>query len=99
MPKIRIHAVIEAIRTTPGGRIEFVRLFERRGAVWSDRLLVSRADLMRRLEQGQRVVTGHVKPLLGFAFEAGDAVRFQDGSLTAGAASGGKDLLPGVPSF
>ena len=66
MPKF--DGVIEAVRYK-GGRIELVRLYERRGPTFSDHVLLDRPALLARLRQGKRLVTGRRKPLLASTFD------------------------------
>ena len=47
--------VIEAVRYKDG-QIEVVRAFERRGATFSDRIMVARNELLERLKKGQKFV-------------------------------------------
>jgi hypothetical protein len=103
MPKTKFDGVIEAVRYTPGGKIEFVRLYERRGAAWSDHVLVGRQELVERIKKGKRFVTGRRQPSLGGVFETETAVRLagEGGSpvVVSEGASDGKDSLANVPVF
>jgi len=100
MPKVKIDAVIDAVRYDPGGRIEAVRLYDRRGPVWSDQMLVGRGELVERLEKGNRLVAGRRQSLLGGVFETGAAVWLEGGRVvTSGDTPAGKDSLAGVPVF
>ena len=47
--------VIEAVRLKPDGQVDCVRVFQRRGATYSDRILLSRQALLERLEHGKKV--------------------------------------------
>ena len=49
--------VIEAVRYK-GGKIDIVRAYERRGATFSDHVLLTRKTLIERVEQGKRFVIG-----------------------------------------
>lgn len=81
MPDKKADAVIEAVRYAPDGKIQFVRLYERRGSVWSDRLLVSRQALIERLQKGQKIFTGERKTYYGSMVEARQPVRLVSGYL------------------
>lgn len=101
MAREKIDGVIEAVRYGRNSRILWVRAFERRGAVWSDHLLLDRKTLLQRLQDGKRFVTGRRKPLLGGTFEIGQPVRVfgkagEELISSAGRTSGGDrlDLLP-----
>lgn len=65
----KIDGVIEAVRYTPEGPIEWVRFYERRDMAYSDVLILQREELLERLEAGQLFYTGKRKQYLGNAFE------------------------------
>ena len=69
----KIDGVIEAVRYK-NGQIVTVRAYERRGAAFSDRLLLDRKDLLERLKSGKKFVTGIRKELWAGTFEEGNAV-------------------------
>lgn len=66
--------VIEAVRYTDG-QIEEVRAFERRGAAYSDRVLISREKLLERLKDGKKFVVGQRKEFFAGTFETGKPVQ------------------------
>jgi hypothetical protein len=97
----RFDGVIVAARYR-GGKIDVVRAYERRGATFSDWVLLDRAALVDRLKNGKHFVTGERKEYLASTFEVGKPVNLvgPDGNavvttLTAGA----EDRLEGVPIF
>ncbi len=95
----KLDGVIEAVRYSPGGKIEVVRAYERHGVVWSDRVLLERHALSDLLRKGKRFVIGERKPYLGSVFITGLAVfQSQDNIVTEGQEST-RDLLDGVPVF
>lgn len=67
----KFDGVIEAVRYK-NGQIEVVRAFERRGATFSDHIMVSRNELLERLKNGQKFVIGKRKELLASTFELQD---------------------------
>lgn len=94
----RFDGVIETVRYAPDGQIEVARAYERRGAAFSDHVLIGRAALVERLKQGKKFVTGQRKPNLGGMFEigagvvlAGDVITTQPGA--------NHDFLDAVPVF
>jgi len=92
--------VIEAVRYAPDGQIEFVRAYERRGAAFSDHVLLTRPALLERLKAKKRFVTGQRRPLLAGTFDSRRAVNLvrregREFISTREAASG--DELEGVP--
>ena len=66
--------VIEAVRYK-NGQIVLVRAFERRGAAFSDRVLIERKELLERLKDGKKFILGSRKPLMAGTFEEGKPVK------------------------
>ena len=99
MAGLKLDGIIEAVRYESDGKIAVVRAYERRGAVWSDRLLLGRSDLVDRLKKGKRYATGQRKVYLGSVFDAGAAVRHVDGRIVTEGQAGERDILTGVPVF
>lgn len=64
----KFDGVIEAVHYK-NGHIEAVRVFERRGATFSDRVLWTREELLDRLKKGRKFVIGKRKALLASTFE------------------------------
>jgi hypothetical protein len=97
----KFDGVIEAVRYR-GGKIEMVRAYERRGATFSDRVLLDRAALLDRLKKGKHFVTGQRTAFLASTFELGKPVNLggRDGSLILTTlAQHDEDQLEGVPNF
>ena len=67
----KFDGVIEAVRYK-NGQIEVVRAFERRGATFSDRIMVPRHELLERLKNGQKFVVGQRKEFLASTFDIQD---------------------------
>ncbi len=99
MPPKKIDYIIEAIRYTPDGKIDLVRLYQRRGAIWTDSFLLSRAALVQHLDQGKQVYTGRRLQYLGSQLEPGKQVHIEQGVLSTEGQAGAYDLLPGLPVF
>jgi hypothetical protein len=99
MPRKRIDGVIEAVRYLQDGKIEFVRAYERRGAIWSDHILLQRAELVERLKKGRRFVTGQRKLYLGSSLETGKPVRYMRDRISTDDEANTRDLLTGTPVF
>ena len=99
MARIKIDGVIEAVRYTPGGMISVVRTYERRGAVWSDHIILGRKELVGRLTNGKKIVTGQRKQFLGSVFENGSAVHYVEDHIVTGGQPATRDLLAGVAIF
>jgi hypothetical protein len=64
----RFDGVIEAVRYK-SGQIEVVRAFERRGAAFTDRIMLTRDELLKRLKKGQTFVVGKRKEFLAGTFD------------------------------
>jgi hypothetical protein len=97
----KFDAVIEAVRYK-GTKIELVRAYERRGATFSDRVLIDRPTLIARLKNGRRLVTGQRRPLLASTFDVGTPIILggRNGEqVVTTADEADRDRLEGVPVF
>lgn len=99
MPRKKINTVIEAVRYLPDGRIDVVRAYEARGAVWSDHFLLDRSQLVERLKKGNTILTGQRKAYFGSSLQTGAPVKFEKDFITTGGIQGKRDQLNGVPVF
>ncbi len=102
MARQKIDGVIEAVHYTSDGKIKYVRAYERRGATYSDRVLINREMLVEKLKNGKQFVTGERKALWASTFEIGKPVKTvgKDGNLVLTTAERAeRDLLEGVPVF
>jgi hypothetical protein len=81
----KFDTVIEAVHLTQNGMIESVRAYERRGATYSDRVLISRENLLRGIAAGKKFATGRRIENLGSKFEQLLPVRVVE--------DGGKELV------
>jgi len=99
----RFDVVIEAVRYNEDGSLKTARIYERRGPTWSDRLLISRQELLERLKKGQKVVIGVRKPYLASTFEVFGNVRLVNHNgrevLISGDSEAPQDSLPQAPLF
>ena len=64
----KFDGVIEAVRYK-NGQIEIVRTFERRGAAFTDRIMLNRHEFLDRLKKGKRYFVGKRKEFLAGTFE------------------------------
>jgi hypothetical protein len=97
----KFDGVIEAVRYK-GEKIDVVRAYERRGATFSDRVLIDRKGLLERLKKGRRFVTGQRKELLASTFEIGKPVNLldkEDRQVLTTLPQSEHDELEGVPAF
>jgi hypothetical protein len=97
----KFDAVIEAVRYEDG-KIVWVRAYERRGATFSDRVLLNRSDLIERLGKGKKLTTGQRREFLASTFDLGksvQAIKRADSEVIATRADAARDELEGVPVF
>lgn len=64
----KFDGVIEAVRYK-NGQIEVVRTFERRGAAFTDRIMLNRQQFLDRLKKGKKYFVGKRKEFLAGSFE------------------------------
>ena len=97
----KIDGVIEAARYK-NGQITLVRAYERRGATFSDRVLVDRKTLLERLQKGKQYVIGTREDLKANTFIVGKPVMIvkqDDRELLATRENATRDELEEVPNF
>lgn len=70
----KVDGVITAVHYK-NGQIANVRAYERRGATFSDHILLDRKALLERLKNGKKFVVGERKELLASTFELGKSVQ------------------------
>ena len=93
--------VIEAVRYK-GGKIDVVRAYERRGATFSDHVLLNRKTLIERVGQGKRFVIGQRKKFMASTFDVSKPVRLlgkDDQQIITTGNESERDELEGVPAF
>ncbi len=94
----KIDAIVEAVRYDESGQIEFVRIYKRIASTYADHSLLKRAELVERLKNGERFLTGKRQEHMGATFETGAELRLVGNSTVQTAdASGEGDNLKGVP--
>ena len=64
----KFDGVIEAVRYK-NGQIEVVRAFERRGAAFTDRIMLDRKEFLERIKKGKKYVVGKRKEFLAGSFD------------------------------
>ena len=101
MAKSKVDGVVEAVHYKPGGEVDWVRLYQRRGAIFSDHILVDRPTFIQHLRAGKRYVVGRRLPYLASTFEISQPVRLvrlsEKEALVVGEAQADHDRLEGVP--
>jgi hypothetical protein len=99
MARNKLDGVIEAVRYAPGGKIAFVRFYERHGVVWSDAVLLERKELSERLKLGKHIAVGQRRTYLGSVFETSTAVQQKEAYIVTEGQTAAGDFLDGVPVF
>jgi hypothetical protein len=97
----KFDGIVEAVRYKDG-QIVVVRAFERRGAAFSDHVLIERHELIDKLRKGKKFVTGKRKELLASTFEPGKPLQIvsRDGKeIVATRENADHDELEQVPVF
>jgi hypothetical protein len=75
MGRQKYDGVVEAVRFAPGGKLAIARVFERRGSTFSDHVLLSRDEMIRKLKAGQIFMVGKRLEYLGGTFEVSVPVK------------------------
>ena len=97
----KFDGVIEAVRYR-NGQIILVRAYERRGATFSDCVLIERKELLGKLQQGKRFVVGSRDELWASTFKLGQnvlLVKQDDREWIATRPDATRDELEGSPVF
>lgn len=97
----QIDGVVEAVRYK-NGQIVTVRVYERRGATYSDHLVLDRKTLMERLQKGMQFVSGSRQDLMASTFTLAKPimlVKVDDREFIATNSNANKDELENVPLF
>jgi hypothetical protein len=101
MARIKYDGVLETAHFKIDGQLDWVRVYQRRGAVFSDRILLSRAAFIDQLKTGKRYVVGERILNMGGKFTVNQPVQLQerDGKqvIAVGTAQPAADDLTGVP--
>ena len=97
----KIDGVIEAVRYK-NGRIVAVRAYERRGAAFSDHILLDRRELLERIKKGKKFVIGTRREYWAGTFEEGKPVQIvqrEGGEIISTRAEADRDELEQSPVF
>ena len=99
---VKFDGMIEAARYSPNGSLIMVRAYVRRGATFSDYVLIDRKTLVERLRKGKKFVTGQRTNLMASTFETSKVVRLsgsKGAEVISTSAQTERDLLEEVPVF
>jgi hypothetical protein len=97
----KFDGIIEAVHYK-NGQIVTVRAYERRGATFSDRVLIERKDLLERIKSGKKFLTGTRKEYLASEFEEGkpvQVVNYDGRDFISTCKEANRDELEQVPVF
>jgi len=97
----KIDGVVEAVRYKNGQIIQ-VRAYERRGATYSDRIILDRKTLSERLQKGGNFVTGSRQAFMASSFSVGKTIQLvkdNDHTFIATHGAAKSDELENVPVF
>jgi hypothetical protein len=101
MARINYDGVLEAAHFKPDGQLDWVRVYERRGPVFTDRILLHRAEFIEQLKAGKRYMVGERIPNMGAKFNVSEPVHLQGKNdkqaIAVGSSQTGIDNLTGVP--
>lgn len=101
MAKVKYDGVVEAVRYTPEGRVDWVRTFLRRGSIFSDYIILDRQTLIEQIKSGKKFMVGQRLPYLASTFDVSDTVRVVEKNgkeiVVAGEQQSERDHLEGVP--
>ena len=103
MAKSNYDGVIEAVHYQPDGQVAWVRAYLRRGAIFTDRILLDRKTLLTDLNSGKRYLAGKRVTGMGGTFEVSKPLRIAHNNgqeiLVVGENIGERDNLEGVPEI
>ena len=77
MAEQRWDGVIETVHYAPNAQIDWVRAYERRGATYSDVVLIRRDELIRKLQSGRKFASGQRVSNLAGTFTGLEPVRLE----------------------
>ena len=97
----KVDGVIEAVHYKPDGQLDWVRAYLRRGSAWSDRVIITRDELVKNIKAGMHMSLGQRIDFLAGTFDFGAPVAL---SVTGGkevlvtsSTASDHDLLEGAP--
>jgi hypothetical protein len=101
MAKIKYDGVVETAHFKPDGQLEWVRVYIRRGPIFSDRILLNRETFIEILKSGKSYWVGERIFNMGGKFKVTQPVhllqRAGNPVIVVGDAHSAMDELPGVP--
>lgn len=92
----KIDLMVDAVRYSEDGQINFVRGFEKRASSFSDNVLIPRDALVDLLKNGKTVVSGTRVRRLGSTFEIRSEIKLS-GLFVTNRSGATRDSLENVP--
>ena len=103
MAKIKYDGVVTAVHFTPDQQVDWVRVFLRRGPMFSDRINLDRQTLIDEIQSGKTFKVGTRVEFDAGTFEVSDPLVVHevngDAVLVVGDARAEHDSLVGVPAI
>lgn len=103
MAEKKIDGVIEAVRYTPEGKLKMARGYLRRGPIWSDRVLLTREELLEDIKAGKKWAIGQRVMYMAGTFETSHSVQVKGSQgqevLYTTQSQDSRDSLEGAPVF
>ena len=101
MAKLKYDGVVTAVHYNPDRQVDWVRIFLRRGPMFSDRIMLDRQSLIEEIQSGKKFKVGTRVEYDAGTFEVSDPVNVLevngDTILVVGEARAEHDSLEGVP--
>jgi hypothetical protein len=101
MAKAKVDGVVDAVRYDSSGKVQWVRVYLRRGPTYSDQLLLDREALVQQMKSGKSFVAGERVEYMASTFKLAKPLRLvKKGDreiLVTSDAQAEKDTLEGVP--
>ena len=102
MSRQKFDGLVEAVRYAKSGRIDRVRAYTRRGATYSDRVVLDRPTLAGQLRSGKHFVTGVRREYWANSFIVAEDILLSSNENEVIITKGQplkKDSLAGIPLF
>ncbi len=103
MAGMKFDGVVEAVHYASNGQVEWVRVYERRGPTFSDRLIYNRPAFIEKLKSGKKYVVGQRIQNVASTFDVLWPIRLVKNKtqeyISTADEPVGKDILAGVPEI
>jgi hypothetical protein len=103
MAQIKFDYLVEAVHYSPAGVLEKIRLYERRGPSFSDRIIINRDELIHYLVAGKKVAAGNRISFLASTFNQTGEIQISGSKeapvLVIGGEIASKDSLSAIPVY